>query len=84
MKMLETYFWHLKNNPNSFIAKIIGVFTFEGFETGSMSLVVMKNFTKCPKTGIDRIFDIKGSSYDREVIRKISAKKQVFKSKTAS
>ena len=50
------------------IAKIIGVYKFEGFETGPISLIVMKNVTKCPKIGINRIFDIKGSSHDREVM----------------
>lgn len=48
MNMLEKYFWYLSHNENTLIAKILGVFTFEGFETGSISLILMKNATKCP------------------------------------
>lgn len=66
----------MKQNPNSFIAKIVGVFTFEGFETGSISLVMMKNVTKCASIGIERIYDLKGSSYDREVMKPIEMKKK--------
>lgn len=30
----------------------------------------MKNVVKVPKHSVERIYDLKGSSYDREVIRK--------------
>jgi hypothetical protein len=34
LKRLENYFWHVTNHTETLIAKIMGVFTFEGFETG--------------------------------------------------
>ena len=60
----------MTQNPNSLIARILGIFTFEGFETGPISLILMKNISKCPKEAIERIYDIKGSTYDRAVIFK--------------
>ena len=74
--MLENYFRHLTINPDTLIAKIIGVFKFEGFETSPIYLIVMKNVTKWPKIGINRVYDIKGSSYDREVNKSASNGKQ--------
>lgn len=76
----------MNKNPDSFIAKIIGVFTFEGFETGSITLVIMKNVTKCSMIGVERIFDLKGSSHDREVIPRVTEvqKKTIFGSLLSS
>ncbi|CAD8197039.1 unnamed protein product [Paramecium pentaurelia] len=71
LEMIEQYFWHCTNNPNTLIAKILGIYTFEGFEIGRISMILMKNIGKINKLAIKRIFDLKGSSYDREVIKTV-------------
>ena len=48
-KMLESYFWHCAENPNTTIAKIIGIYTFEGFDIGRTTLIMMKNIAKINK-----------------------------------
>ncbi|CAK67984.1 unnamed protein product (macronuclear) [Paramecium tetraurelia] len=73
LEIIEQYFWHCTNNPNTLIAKILGIFTFEGFEIGRISMILMKNIGKINKMAIQRIFDLKGSSYDREVIKTIKS-----------
>jgi hypothetical protein len=69
LQVLEDYYWHVTNNQDSLIAKILGVFKFTGFETGEISFVLMKNIAKVPKQWIHRTYDIKGSTFDREVLR---------------
>ncbi|CAD8179979.1 unnamed protein product [Paramecium pentaurelia] len=66
-EILEQYFWHCTQNPNTLIAKILGIYTFEGFEIGRISMILMKNIGKINLSAITRIFDLKGSSYKREV-----------------
>jgi len=66
---LENYFWHCTNNPNTTIAKILGIYTFEGFETGRLTLILMKNIGKVNRLAFFRMYDIKGSRHDREVIK---------------
>ncbi|CAD8084208.1 unnamed protein product [Paramecium sonneborni] len=69
IEIIEQYFWHCTNNPNTLIAKILGIYTFEGFEIGRISMILMKNIAKINKMAITRNFDLKGSSHDREVIK---------------
>jgi hypothetical protein len=73
-RILENYFWYVTNQQQTFIAKILGIFTYEGFEIGPISIVMMKNVSKCPKGSVVRIFDLKGSSYDREVMKSVPGK----------
>lgn len=68
--ILESYFWHLTNNSHTTLAKILGIYTFEGFEVGSITLILMKNIGKISTSAYLRVYDLKGSSYDREVLKR--------------
>jgi len=67
--MLESYFWHCAENPNTLIAKIIGIYTFEGFDIGRTTLIMMKNIAKVNRKAFLRVYDLKGSTYDRQVYK---------------
>lgn len=53
-------------NEDSLIVKIYGVYTFT-INKQVNSLLIMRNLTQCPSQYIERTFDLKGSTYDREV-----------------
>ena len=56
----------------------MGIYTFDGFEVGSLSLILMKNLGKISSKAYVRIYDLKGSSYDRQVIKKKGSKSEDF------
>jgi len=58
------------------LAKILGIFTFEGFEVGRISLILMKNISKIGSEAFISIYDMKGSSHDREVLKKTKSPKK--------
>lgn len=66
--MLKNYFQYLTQNPNTLIAKIYGVYTFELEKEANINIIVMRNIARTSNTY--RIYDLKGSSYDREVAKK--------------
>lgn len=69
---------YLANNATSFIAKIYGMYTFERLEMqhSKTHFLIMKNMSLgMTRQHVLRIFDMKGSEYDREVIPKLSAEK---------
>jgi len=70
---LPDYFEHLKQNPNSLIARIYGVFTVKMEDIVPVHLLLMANTIRC-KSGnsIMNVFDLKGSMVNREV--KITSK----------
>ncbi|CAD8098750.1 unnamed protein product [Paramecium sonneborni] len=68
LSMLKNYFQYILSNPNTLIAKIYGVFTFEQENQKNINIIVMRNIAKTSNTF--RIYDLKGSSYDREVAKK--------------
>lgn len=71
INILENYTTHLRKNPNSLIAKIYGLFTYENSDLNQkFNLIVMKNVSGFSRKYIRRTYDIKGSKYDRQVIRK--------------
>lgn len=75
LNKLESYFKYLTSNDNSLIAKIFGLYDFEGLEeSNSISLILMKNMAGVPKEYIQRTYDLKGSSFDREVIKNNNTK----------
>lgn len=72
--MISDYHFYLKNNPNSLITRIFGVFLIDFEDRGeSISVFVMKNILHgVPKVFVSRTYDLKGSSFDREVLKKNS------------
>lgn len=72
-KRLLGYGNYLNAFKDSLIAKIYGLYTFERQELNKpkIHLVLMKNISMgIPRKFIKRIFDMKGSEYDREVLAK--------------
>jgi hypothetical protein len=49
LPILEDYFWHMSNQQDSLIAKILGIYKFTGFETGPINFILMKSIMKVPK-----------------------------------
>ncbi|KRX00482.1 hypothetical protein PPERSA_03215 [Pseudocohnilembus persalinus] len=91
LKKLRDYAQHFQENPNSFISKIYGIFTFKvsgifgllgGYEE---HILIMRNILNCPNEYKLRSYDLKGSTEERQVIKlNISSelKKQLLKEKT--
>jgi len=72
MEKLPAYTKHVIENPDSLISKIYGIFTFERNDiSGSKThILLMRNIASCPGEYIERTFDLKGSSFDREALNK--------------
>jgi len=69
MKLVPSYYDHLRFNPNSLIARIYGVFQVKMDDLVPVYLFLMENTIK-PITisKIINIFDLKGSLVNREVL----------------
>ena len=70
--ILKDYYRYFKSHHNSFIAKIYGIYTFErrDIKDQSTSILLMRNIAACPRQYVLRTYDLKGSTFDREVLRK--------------
>jgi len=69
-EILPGYAKYLKLNPNSIIAKIYGVFTFEVAEPPERyNLILMRNINGYPSDCVDRKYDVKGSTVGRIVVK---------------
>lgn len=68
-KILPAYANHLTRNPNSLIGRIFGMFefTFDGSEK-PIRMMLMECLAVFPKQDILRKFDLKGSTYSRQVL----------------
>lgn len=70
VKMLEKYEQHFKENPDSLIAKLYGAYTFASTEIGEkFNLIIMKNLNGVPGKFVEKKYDMKGSTYDRELLK---------------
>jgi len=68
LEALPDYFQHLKNHPNSLIARIYGVFKVQMEDIQPVNLLLMANTIRCDSSNlIQNIFDLKGSIINREV-----------------
>ena len=68
MKLVPSYYDHLRFNPNSLIARIYGVFQVKMDDLVPVYLFLMENTIKPISTSnIVNIFDLKGSQVNREV-----------------
>lgn len=69
-KIFKNYGNYLYNHPDSYLARIYGVLTFNSMGQ-SNAIIIMKNITMgLPRHYILKQFDLKGSEYDREVLNK--------------
>ncbi|KAL4490222.1 hypothetical protein ABPG72_004261 [Tetrahymena utriculariae] len=78
IERLPSYFRYLKANPRSLIAKIFGVYSFEGLNEKPIHLLLMKNIAACTKQFIERTYDLKGSTFDRQVLPKTKKESESF------
>ena len=59
---------HYQDNPNSLLAKILGVFTVKCPKMGNINIMLMENTLRIKRVDqLKYIFDLKGSKVDRKV-----------------
>ncbi len=64
--MLPQYTEHFKNNRNSIIAKIFGIFTIKSVDFREVHVMLMENTVQLKnEINLKNIFDLKGSTVDR-------------------
>ena len=74
MKMLPDLVQHYNKNPDSLIAKIFGAFTVKTDSTHEVHLILMENTLQLKNaSGLEYIFDLKGSLVSRQVKGKITS-----------
>jgi hypothetical protein len=67
---LPIFYEYYISNPNSLLTKIYGLFTFRGKQMQrTYHVILMKNIIGCNRDNVVRLYDMKGSSHDRKVIR---------------
>lgn len=69
--ILKDYYRYFKKHHDSMIAKIYGIYTFErrDIKDQTTSILLMRNIAACPKKYVLRTYDLKGSTFDREVLK---------------
>jgi len=68
LRILPALSEHYKNNPDSLISKTFGAFTVKTDSISEVHLVLMENTLQIKnKSGLQYIFDLKGSLVDRKV-----------------
>jgi len=76
-KILQPYYDYMAKNNDSLIMRIYGVYEFTFFNIKnkktsifSQKMMVMRNLCGYPKYCIERIYDLKGSTFQRESLTK--------------
>ena len=68
LKILPDYELHLKENPDSIISRMYGVYTIRMEKIATVNLMLMANTLRFKNANnIERVFDLKGSTVSREV-----------------
>lgn len=69
-RVLPSYYEHLDNNKDSYIAKTYGVFTITMDKFSPISVMIMENsLPNIEHTTLHYCFDMKGSKINREVLK---------------
>ena len=67
-KNLQDYYEHLLNNENTLISKILGIYSYKSNNDEiNTSVLIMKNLSGCEKKFVKRTYDVKGSTFQRNV-----------------
>jgi hypothetical protein len=67
---IKRFYVYFSEHPESLISKPYGLFTFRGGEMPcTYRLMVMKNIVGCSLNQVQRVYDLKGSKFDREVVK---------------
>ncbi|KRW99337.1 hypothetical protein PPERSA_02449 [Pseudocohnilembus persalinus] len=75
-KSIKEYYIYVQENE-TYISKIYGVYKFYNLDINPVIMILMDNLTKCPRQSIIRKYDMKGSTFDREVLAKIQDKNNI-------
>lgn len=82
IRSLPLYFEHLDTNKDSFIARIYGICTIRIDSFEPIHVMIMQNtLPAVPHSEMHYCFDIKGSSINREVLKRKS-NKEIFENPT--
>lgn len=61
---------YYSSHSESLLAKIYGLYTFRGKQMQrTYHVILMKNILGCSRQNVERLYDTKGSSHDRQVIK---------------
>lgn len=63
---LLNYFHHIYNYPDTLTAKIYGIYTIVINEVTKIHIILMQNLANCNSRHLKKIFDIKGSTFQRD------------------
>ena len=79
----EHYYSYLTTHKDSLITKIYGVYTFfrKDIEI-SNHVIIMRNIVNSSKKSLLVSYDLKGSTFDREVLKDCNDKEAAYKKKT--
>jgi 1-phosphatidylinositol-4-phosphate 5-kinase len=67
-RLLPDYYYHLKHNPESLLARIYGIFTVKMEDLVPVNIILMGNTIQYSEvSNIENVFDLKGSLINREV-----------------
>ena len=70
---LHQFYMHFDNNPNSMLARIYGIFTIQMDKFSPVHVMIMENcLPPVPNFELQHIFDMKGSEFSREVLKKVN------------
>jgi hypothetical protein len=70
-RTLQHHYLHMSKEPASLISRIYGVFTIKMDAFSPVHVMIMENcLEEVPGYSLDHVFDIKGSEFSREVLKK--------------
>ena len=73
LRMIASYYEHLEKYEASTIAKIFGMFTITMDRFEPIHVMIMQNvMPNVPNTDLSYVYDMKGSSINREVFKGVS------------
>lgn len=75
--IIKDYYIYLKENPDSLITRILGIYTFERNE--KYHICLMRNIANCDSKFKLATYDLKGSKLDREVLKKKNSQNSEIK-----
>lgn len=76
MDKSEQFHHYFLKHPESLLVKLLGVFKFERLDVDKdpIHLVIMKNLSMSHKSTNLRVYDIKGSQFNRSALKELKIK----------
>ena len=63
--VLEKYYSHVNKNPKSLLARFYGIFTVKIKFMKAINIIIMDNLMGEHREQISRVYDLKGSTFQR-------------------